>query len=325
MPTNARIIRLTETGGPDVLDVVEVEVADPGPGQVLVEVYATGVNFIDTYHRSGLYPVELPFTPGGEGAGTVVAVGRDVTMVAVGDPVAWVGVNGSYASHVLAPADAVMPVPSGMDLSSAAALPLQGMTAHYLSHDTKRLEPGDRCLIHAAAGGTGRLLVQMAKLRGAEVVATAGSPEKAELARSAGADHVILYRDVDLVEAVEAAVGKDAIDVVYDGVGAATFDAGLAVLAPRGTMATFGNASGAVPPISPLTLMAKSLYLTRPTLITHIATAEARLARWNELTGWVADGRLDVRVGHTFDLADAAGAHTALEGRSTTGKILLTP
>ena len=321
---NTHAIRFAETGGPEVMQLVEVELADPGPGHALVEVHAAGVNFIDTYYRSGLYPVDLPYTPGGEGAGVVQAVGPDVTDVAVGDRVAWVGMPGSYASHVLASVENLMPVPEGIDLDIAAALPLQGMTAHYLANDTKPLQPGDRCLIHAAAGGTGRLLVQMAKLRGAEVVATAGTPEKAELARSAGADHVILYRDVDLVEAVEAAVGRDAIDVVYDGVGAATFDAGLAVLAPRGTMATFGNASGAVPPISPLVLMAKSLFLTRPTLVTHIPTPEARLARWRELTGWVRDGSLEVRVGHTFPLSEAADAHRALEGRSTTGKILLT-
>ena len=322
---NTPVVRFAQTGGPEVLQITEVELAEPGPGQALIAVHASGVNFIDTYHRSGLYPVDLPFIPGSEGAGIVEAVGADVTDVAVGDHVAWVGVPGSYAGHVLAPADALLSVPDGVSLDIAAAVPLQGMTAHYLVSDTKPLQPGDRCLIHAAAGGTGRLLVQMAKLRGAEVVATAGSPEKGELARSAGADHVVLYNEVDLVEGVEAAVGPNAIDVVFDGVGAATFDAGLHLLAPRGTMATFGNASGAIPPISPLALMAKSLFLTRPTLITHIATPDARLTRWNELNRWIADGDLKVRVGHTFPLTDAATAHTALEGRSTTGKILLLP
>ena len=322
---NTEAIRFAETGGPEVLQITEVELAEPGPGQALVGVYASGVNFIDTYHRSGLYTVELPFVPGSEGAGIVEAVGADVTDVAVGDRVAWVGVPGSYAGRVLAPTEALMPIPDGVSLEIAAALPLQGMTAHYLVSDTKPLRPGDRCLIHAAAGGTGRLLVQMAKIRGAEVVATAGSPEKGELARSGGADHVVLYNEVDLVEGVEAAVGTHAIDVVFDGVGAATFDAGIHLLAPHGTMATFGNASGAVPPISPLALMAKSLFLTRPTLITHIATPEARLARWNELNRWIADGDLEVRIGHTFPLTEAAAAHTALEARSTTGKILLLP
>ncbi|MEM9202187.1 MAG: quinone oxidoreductase [Actinomycetota bacterium] len=317
-------IRLTETGGPEVLQLHDTVLADPEPGEALVAVDAVGVNFIDTYHRSGLYPVELPFTPGSEGAGTVLAVGSPDQHLSVGDRVAWVGVGSSYATHVCGPADMFMPVPDALPLDRAAALPLQGMTAHYLVSDTRPLQPGDRCLIHAAAGGTGRLLVQMAKLRGAEVVATAGSAAKVELARSAGADHVINYVEEDLVEAVEAAVGANAIDAVFDGVGAATFDAGIHLLAPRGTMATFGNASGAVPPVSPLVLMPKSLFLARPSLFSHIATNEERQARWDELTTWVTDGSLDVRVGHTFTLAAAADAHRALEGRSTTGKILLT-
>lgn len=212
-----------------------------------------------------------------------------------------------------------------MSLSTAAALPLQGMTAHYLIDSVYPLGPGARCLVHAAAGGTGRLLVQMAKLRGAEVVATVGSDEKAELARSAGADHVINYQRVDIVEGVEAAVGKDAIDVVYDGVGASTFDAGLAVLRVRGTMATFGNASGAVPPMAPLALMAKSLLLTRPKLGDFMRTQEERDGRWNEIVGWVESGELDVRVGLEVPLAEAAAAHRALESRQTTGKLLLRP
>ena len=327
MSIAASAIQIHTTGGPEELVLGATEIADPGPGEVVVEVHATGVNFIDTYHRSGLYPVDLPFTPGSEGSGVVVAVGPEVDPgpgLAVGDRVAWVGVGSSYATHVTGPAEMFMPVPAEMTLDVAAALPLQGMTAHYLVSDTHALQPGETCLIHAAAGGTGRLLVQMAKLRGAEVVATAGSAEKVELARSAGADHVINYVEQDLVEAVEAAVGPDAINAVYDGVGAATFDAGIHLLAPRGTMATFGNASGAVPPVSPLVLMPKSLFLTRPTLISHIATTAERLDRWNELAGWVRNGALEVRVGHTFPLADAAEAHRALEGRSTTGKILLT-
>lgn len=321
---NAHAIRMTETGGPEVLQVATIDLREPGPGEAVVDVHAAGVNFIDTYHRSGLYPVPLPFTPGSEGAGVVAATGPDVTEVAVGDRVAWVGVPGSYASRIVANAADLLAVPDDIPLDTAAAMPLQGMTAHYLITDTYALGPGDRCLIHAAAGGTGRLMVQMAKLRGAEVVATAGSAQKLELARSAGADHTVNYRDGDLVEAVEALVGTDAIDVVYDGVGAATFDAGLALLRPRGTMATFGNASGPVPPVSPLALMPKSLFLTRPSLIAYIATPEERLGRWNEIVGWVRAGSLDVRVGHTFDLTDAAAAHTALESRTTTGKLLLT-
>ena len=330
MPFAVSAIQIHATGGPEELVLETTELEDPGPGEVVVEVHATGVNFIDTYHRSGLYPVDLPFTPGSEGAGVVVAVGPiddradQPTGVAVGDRVAWVGVGSSYASHVSGPAELFLPVPAEMTLDVAAALPLQGMTAHYLVSDTHPLQPGEICLIHAAAGGTGRLLVQMAKLRGAEVVATAGTPDKVELARSAGADHVIDYVEQDLVDAVQAAVGPEAVNAVYDGVGAATFDAGIELLAPRGTMATFGNASGAVPPVSPLILMPKSLFLTRPTLISHIATTAQRVDRWNELVGWVRDGALEVRIGHTFPLDRAAQAHRALEGRSTTGKVLLT-
>ncbi len=317
-------IQVHTPGGTDALELAEVELPEPGAGELLVDVHAAGVNFIDTYHRSGLYPMPLPFTPGMEGSGTVAAVGDGVGDFTVGDRVAWSGTAGSYATQCLLPAAAALRVPPGMDLDPAAAVPLQGMTAHYLVTDTHPLQPGDRCLIHAAAGGTGRLMVQMAKMRGAEVVATVGTEEKAELARSAGADHVVNYRENDLVEAVEAAVGKDAIDVVYDGVGASTFEAGLQLLRPRGLMATFGNASGPVPSFSPLQLMAKSLYVTRPTLFSYILTPDARDARWNDITEWVGNGSLEIRIGHRFPLAEAAAAHEALEGRGTTGKILLT-
>jgi len=321
----ANVIRMTETGGPDVLGLTSTDLPDPGPGQALVDVHAAGVNFIDTYQRSGLYPVPLPFTPGSEGAGVVATTGPGVTGVEIGDRVAWVGVGNSYATQVLADTADLLPVPDDISLDAAAALPLQGMTAHYLVTDTYPLGPDDRCLIHAAAGGTGRLMVQMAKLRGAEVVATAGSEEKLELARSAGADHTVNSRDGDLVGAIEALVGADAIDVVYDGVGAATFDAGLALLRPRGTMATFGNASGPVPALPPLALMPKSLFLTRPSLLAYLATPDEQSGRWNELVEWVRTGALDVRVGHTFALADAGSAHAALEARETTGKLLLVP
>jgi NADPH2:quinone reductase len=317
-------VQFRNPGGYDVLEWVEIDDPSAGPGQIVIDVHAAGVNFIDTYHRSGLYTVPLPFTPGSEGSGTVVEVADDVGDFAVGDRVAWVGQPGSYTTRLSIPAAAALRVPDEMSLDVAAATPLQGMTAHYLVTSTHPLAPGHRCLIHAAAGGTGRLMVQMAKIRGAEVVATAGSDEKAELARSAGADHVINYTTTDLVEGVEAAVGRDAIDVVYDGVGAATFDAGLALLKPRGTMVTFGNASGPVPAVTPLTLMPKSLFLTRPKLGDYIVTTEARDERWNEIAGWVRDGRLEVRVGHTFPLAAAGDAHRALESRATTGKILLT-
>ncbi len=319
------VVQFDEPGGPEVLDLREVASPEPGAGELLVSVHAAGINFIDTYHRSGLYDMPMPMIPGAEGSGTVTAIGDGVSDVAVGDAVAWIGGAGSYASEVVIPAGVALAVPNSMSLSAAAALPLQGMTAHYLIDSVYPLGPGHRCLIHAAAGGTGRLLVQMAKLRGAVVVATVGSDAKAELARSAGADHVINYQTTDVVDGVESAVGKDAIDVVYDGVGASTFDAGLAVLRVRGTMATFGNASGPVPPISPLVLMAKSLLLTRPKLGDFTLTTEERDRRWNEIVAWVESGALDVRIGMEVPLAEAADAHRALESRQTTGKLLLRP
>jgi NADPH2:quinone reductase len=318
-------IQLETTGGPEVLQLVEREVPAPGSGEIAVEVAAAGVNFIDTYHRTGLYPMPLPLIPGQEGAGTVTQVGPDVEGFAVGDRVAWPGTTGSYASHHVVPAAAVVRVPDGVDMELAAAVMLQGMTAHYLLVSTRPIEAGERCLIHAAAGGTGRLLVQIAKMRGAEVVATAGSPEKVELARSAGADHVVDYSETDLVEGVEAAVGQNAIDVIYDGVGAAVFDAGMELLAVRGWIVTFGNASGPVPPIAPLALTPKSLFLTRPKLGDYIATREDLEWRTSELFGWMASGDLDVRVGLRLPLSEAAEAHRRLEGRETTGKVLLIP
>jgi NADPH2:quinone reductase len=318
-------VQIDEQGGPEVLQLRELPNVEAGSGELLIDVHAAGINFIDTYHRSGLYEMPLPLIPGSEGSGTVSALGDGVAGFDIGESVAWVGGAGSYASQVTIRADVALKVPASMSMSAAAALPLQGMTAHYLIDSVYPLGPGDRCLIHAAAGGTGRLLVQMAKLRGAEVVATVGSDEKAELARSAGADHVINYQKVDIVEGVEAAVGKDAIDVVYDGVGASTFEAGLAVLRVRGTMATFGNASGAVPPVAPLALMGKSLMLTRPKLWDFMLTQEERDGRWNEVVGWVESGDLDVRIGLEVPLAEAADAHRALESRQTTGKLLLRP
>jgi len=318
-------IQVDTHGGPEVLRLVDRPAPDPGPGDLAVEVAAAGVNFIDTYQRSGLYEVPLPMVPGREGSGTVTAVGAEVDGFAIGDRIAWAGGGGSYATHALVPAAAALPVPDSIDLELAAAVPLQGMTAHYLACDTPPLREGDRCLIHAAAGGTGRILVQIAKLRGAEVVATAGSAEKVELARTAGADHVVNYRETDLVEGVEAAVGKDAIDVVYDGVGASTFDAGLELLRRRGTMVTFGNASGAVPPIAPLRLMPKSLYLTRPKLDDFTQTRAELEARANDLFGWIESGDLEVRVGLRLPLGEAPEAHRRLESRETTGKILLIP
>ncbi len=339
--TASAAVVMEAAGGPEVLRLVERDAPEPGPGQVLVEVAAAGVNFIDTYHRSGLYPVALPFVPGLEGAGTVVAVGPDEPSgpngpngpsgpggpapgrPAVGDRVAWVDACGSYARHAAVTADRAVAVPPGIGLETAAAAMLQGLTAHYLAVSCPPLEEGMRVLVHAAAGGTGRLLVQMAKLRGAEVVATVGSAAKAELARSAGADHVIDYNADDLVAGVVAAVGPDAIDVVYDGVGAATYDAGLELLRRRGTMVTFGNASGPVESKPPLHLSAKSLWLTRPTLWDYMADGAEYAARTAELFEWIASGRLEINVSERLELGEAGRAHELIAGRSNAGKILL--
>jgi NADPH2:quinone reductase len=321
-----RAISVPRTGGPEVLAAVDLAEPRPGPGDLLVRVAAAGVNFIDTYHRSGLYPQDLPFVPGIEGAGTVVAVGDSVDGFAVGDVVAWTEAPASYAELVRVPAGHAVPVPPGVDAETAAAAALQGLTAHFLTHDTFPLRPGHRCLIHAAAGGVGRLAVQLAKRRGAEVFATVGSSEKADLARAAGADHVIDYRAQDFGDAVEAAAGPRPLDVVYDGVGSATFARGLDLLRPRGTMVTFGNASGPVDPVAPLTLMRKgSLYLTRPTLHDYTATTEELRTRAAELFELVASGTLEVRIAARLPLAEAAEAHRLLESRTTTGKLLLVP
>ena len=318
-------VQIAETGGPEVMQLVQR--ADPvaSDGQITVEVAAAGVNFIDTYHRSGLYDMPLPVVLGQEGSGTVLEVGDGADGFAPGDRVAWAGSTGSYAERVAVNAGVAYKVPDGVDLDVAAAMGVQGLTAHYLISDCPRIGPGDRCLVHAGAGGTGRLIVQMAKLRGAEVVATVGSDAKAELARAAGADHVVNYTTTDLVAGVEAAVGPEAIDVVYDGVGAAVYDASLQLLRLRGSMVTFGNASGAVEPKPPLHLMGKSLWLTRPKLWDFIATREALDARTAEVFGWIAAGELDVRIAARLPLAEAAEAHRLLQGRSLAGKILLVP
>lgn len=324
MSDTMRAIVLTATGGPEALTTTETPVPSPGPAELLVKIAAAGVNFIDTYHRSGLYNVALPFTPGVEGAGTVAAIGTEVTTHAVGDRVAWAGPAGTYAEYSCVPAAKAVAVPPEVDFDLAAATMLQGMTAHYLVNDTHPLSSGDRCLIHAGAGGTGAILIQLAKAKGAEVFATVGTAEKARVAEAAGADHVILYQEVDFADAITEIAGTRPLDVVYDGVGKATFDGGMALLRPMGTMATFGNASGAVEPVSPLAL-APSLFLTRPTLFDYIATREALVARAGSLFSDIAAGRLTIRVGHEFPLADARKAHEAIESRATTGKLLLHP
>jgi NADPH2:quinone reductase len=296
----------------------------PAAGEALVRVAYAGVNFIDVYKRTGLYPVPLPATLGEEGAGTVAAVGAGVAGVRAGDRVAWAGALGAYAEYALVPAAKLVPLPAAVDDRRGAAVMLQGMTAHYLAASTYPLGAGDRCVVHAAAGGVGLLLVQIAKRRGAEVFATAGSDEKAALARAAGADHAIVYTRGDWAAEVRALTGGRGVQVVYDSVGAATFAAGLAVLAPRGLMALFGQSSGPVPPLDPQLLNRHgSLFLTRPTLAHHVATRDELLWRAGELFAWMAAGALDVRVGAEFALGDAAEAHRALEGRRTTGKVLL--
>jgi len=321
-----RGIVVSNTGGPDVLRWDTLDDPIPGPREVVVRLAAAGLNFIDTYHRSGLYPMPLPFTPGMEGAGTVVAVGSDATRFRVGDRIAWSASPGSYAELVRVSEDAAVPVPDAVPLDLAAAVLLQGMTAHYLVTDTFPLGPGHKCLIHAGAGGTGLLLIQMAKHLGAEVFTTVGSPEKVALVQRAGADHTILYRDVDFAAEIERIAGPKAIDVVYDGVGKSVFDRSLDVIRPRGMMATFGNASGPADPVSPLRLMqCGSLFLTRPNLMHYIATRAELERRAGDLYSWIADGWLDVAVGARLPLAHAADAHRLLEGRGTTGKVLLIP
>ena len=318
-------VQIAETGGPEVMRLVQR--ADPvaGEGQLTVAVAAAGVNFIDTYHRSGLYDLPLPIVLGQEGSGTVLEVGAGVDGFAPGDRVAWAGSTGSYAERVAVNASVAYKVPDGVDFDTAAAIGVQGLTAHYLVTDCPLIGPGDRCLVHAGAGGTGRLIVQMAKLRGAEVVATVGSDAKVELARAAGADHVVNYSTTDLVAGVEAAVGPEAVDVVYDGVGAAVYDASLELLRLRGTMTTFGNASGAVEPKAPLHLSGKSLWLTRPKLWDFISTREELDSRVEEVFGWIMAGRLEMRIAARLPLAEAHEAHRLLQGRSLAGKILLIP
>lgn len=321
-----RGVRMSAVGGPEVLEYTELEAPVPGADDVVVQLAAAGLNYIDTYQRSGLYPVPLPYTPGLEGAGTITAVGEDVSTFQVGQNVAWTAVPGSYAEQVRVPARSAVPVPDGVSLDVAAATMLQGMTAHFLVSDTFPLEEGHRCLIHAGAGGVGRILIQLAKLRGAEVFTTVGSADKAEAVKAIGADHVILYRETEFGSAVEEIAGRKPLDVVFDGVGRDTFDRSLELLRRRGMMVTFGNASGPVEPLLPLRLsQLGSLFLTRPTLADYTATREELERRSSELFGWIARGRLDIEIGLRMPLAETAEAHRRLEGRATTGKVLLLP
>ena len=321
-----RAISVENQGGPEVLRIADRDDPVPQPGQVVVRVVAAGVNYMDIYQRSGIgvYVQPTPFTPGGEGAGTVIAVGDGVTDVAPGGHVAWAGAPGSYAEQVVLPAERAVPVPNGIDLKVAAAVMLQGLTAHYLCHSTFPVKEGNVAVVHAAAGGVGLLLTQMIKARGGIVVATTSTAPKAELARRAGADHVTTYDE--FVDAVRRITGERGADVVFDGVGKATFDHSLAALRPRGMMVLYGGSSGQVPPFDVQRLnTGGSLYVTRPTLVHYIADRAELLWRAGDLFEWIAKGELDVRVGAEYPLADAPRAHEDLAARRTTGKLLLIP
>ncbi|MFI0449488.1 quinone oxidoreductase family protein [Actinomadura sp. 6N118] len=319
-----RAIVVESPGGPEVLTLAEREDPVPGPGEVLIDIAASGVNFIDIYFRTGAYPQPTPYVPGVEGAGTVAAVGDGVTEFAVGDRVAWANVPGSYAERAAVPADKVVPVPDGVSLEDAAAALLQGMTAHYLTRSTYEVKAGDTILVHAAAGGMGLLLTQLGKLFGARVIGTVSTPEKEKLARDAGADEVIGYDG--FADEVRRLTGGEGVPVVYDGVGAPTFDGSLASVRRRGLLALYGAAGGKVEPFDPQRLNAAGgAFLTRPSLGHYTATREELLQRASEVYGWVAAGDLRLHIGRRYDIADARTAHEDLAGRRTTGKLILTP
>jgi NADPH2:quinone reductase len=321
-----KAIRVHAYGGPDVLRVEAAEVPRPGPGQALVRIEAVGVNFMEIYQRTGQYKVTPPFTPGTEAAGTVEAVGPGVSTVQPGDRVGSVNMLGAYAEYALAPAERLVPLPDRVTMRQAAAILLQGITAHYLTTSTYPLSRGHTCLVHAAAGGVGLLLCQMAKRRGARVIGTVSTEEKAALAREAGADEVILYTQTDFETEVKRLTGGAGVNVNYDSVGRTTFAKGLNCLVPRGLMALYGQSSGPVEPIDPQVLNQKgSLFLTRPSLTHYTATRAELLERAGDVLGWVADGSLAVRIHREFPLEQAAEAHRELEGRRTTGKVLLIP
>ena len=321
-----KAIRIKTVGGPEVLTLEDVPEPKPGPGQAVVKLEAAGLNYIDIYYRTGLYKAELPLTLGLEGGGVVTEVGPNVTEVRVGDRVAYTGVPGAYAELAAVPAARLVKLPDGLDGKSGAAAMLQGMTAHYLSHTTYPLKSGDWCLVHAAAGGVGLLLCQMAKMRGARVIGTVSTEAKAKLAREAGADEVILYTKQDFEAEVKRITGGAGVQVVYDSVGKTTFDKSLGCLALRGTLALFGQSSGPVAPFDAAILNQKgSLFLTRPSLFHYVATREELLQRSGDVLGWIKVGKLKLRIDLTLPLAQAAEAHRQLEGRQTTGKVLLIP
>jgi NADPH2:quinone reductase len=318
-------IQAVRTGGPGVLEAVDLPVPSPGPGKVLVRHQAVGLNFIDTYHRGGLYPMKMPAVLGLEGAGIVEALGEGVTRFKIGDRVAYNGTLGAYAEAAVVPADRAVTVPDGVSLETAAAVLLKGMTAEFLVGRCHRVEPGQTVLVHAAAGGVGSLLVQWAKALGATVIATVGSEAKAVLARDHGADHVILYGEEDVAARVSEITGGKGVAVVYDGVGKDTFEASLKSLGRRGVLATFGNASGPVPAFPPLDLSGKSLYVTRPRLFDYIVTTEELDESAAALFAVLKSGAVKIEIGQTFPLAEARAAHEALEGRRTTGATVLVP
>jgi NADPH2:quinone reductase len=321
-----KAIQVKQVGGPEAMELVELPVPQPKTNEAVVKLAASGVNFIDVYVREGRYKAPLPLIPGSEGAGVVTAAGADVTSLKVGERVAWAGVQGSYAEYISAPADRLVPIPQGVTDQQAAAVLLQGMTAHYLSHDTFPLKKGQTALVHAAAGGVGLLLVQMAHNIGARVIATVSTDEKAKLAREAGAEEIILYTQQDFEAETKRITGGKGVDVVYDSVGKTTFEKGLNILRPRGMMVLFGGSSGAVPPFDLIALSQKgSLYVTRPSLFNYIATREELVARSSDLFTMIAAEKLKLRIEHVYPLAEAQQAHRDLEGRKTTGKLLLIP
>jgi NADPH2:quinone reductase len=321
-----KAIQIHATGGPEVLQLEDLPIPEPGPGQVLVRVEAGGVNFIEIYFRKGVYKSALPLTPGSEAAGTVEELGPGVTGFAAGDAVASVGVLGSYAEYALVPAASLVKVPAGLSMQQAAAALLQGMTAHYLSHSTYPLKAGDTALVHAGAGGVGLLLTQMASRLGAKVITTVSTAAKAKLSRESGASDVILYSKQDFVEEVKRLTNGKGVDVVYDSVGKTSFEGSLNCLRPRGMLVLFGASSGPVPPFDLIQLSGKgSLFITRPTLWHYVATREELEWRAGDVLGWIASGELKLRTEHVYPLSEAAQAQTDLEARKTTGKILLEP
>jgi NADPH:quinone reductase len=321
-----KAIQVKQPGGPEALEFGELPVPEPKASEAVVKLAASGVNFIDVYQREGRYKVPLPFVLGQEGAGVVTAIGGDVKSAKKGDRVAWTGVLGGYAEYAAVPADRLVAIPAGVTDSQAAAAMLQGMTAHYLCHDTYPLKRGETALVHAAAGGVGLLLVQMAHDIGARVLATVSTEEKAKLAREAGADEIIFYTKSDFEAETKRLTNGQGVHVVYDSVGKTTFEKGLNVLRPRGFMVLFGGSSGAVPPFDLIALSQKgSLYVTRPTLGHYIATREELMARSSAVFGMITSGKLKLRIEHTYALGEAQQAHRDLEGRKTTGKLLLMP